>query len=195
MKNSVKKRATLLAFGLFLAAAPANAAPADAAQSMWQQFLASPGHDAYITLRTSLSESKKDCASNLPGASETTQLFALVDSGNADAFASAMLVTQCLGVGDLEHFYRSSGVFAEKSPGAFLQITTAYAVSDEELPFMLTMSPPDEKEGNATAAELDKRMAALQSAQEPSIFPMQKRALLILQKARSDTPVDTGMPK
>jgi hypothetical protein len=169
-----------------------------AASPAWKDFLASPGHDAYIALRTSLAEGKNDCAAKLPDAAETKQLLSLIDTGNAEAFASAMLVTQCLGVGDLEHFYRSSGVFAEKSPGAFLQIVTAYAVSDEELPFMLTLSPPDEKEGNASPAELDKRMEAIQSAQEPAIFPMQKRALLILQKARSDIagmPVDTGTPK
>jgi len=109
----------------------------------WANFLKQPNKKEFVVLENSIAVKAQHCnwggknnATVAPTEKQDLQLFDLISTGNQIAFRAALLVRKCWDGGDLEDFYRSSGVFFEKHPLVFLQIVKEKAITDSEIEYM-----------------------------------------------------------
>jgi hypothetical protein len=116
--------------------------------SPWDDFFREPGPNALVTLENSILSSAQSCnwgnpnnRNVLPSENQRLKLFDLICQGNESAFRAALMVIKCWDGGDLEDFYRSSGVFFEKKPYVFSTIVKERKISDSNLKYFLTMLP------------------------------------------------------
>lgn len=115
----------------------------------WDEFLIKPNDNTFIALENYISNSQQKCSWGNPSNSSVIssenrkQLFELISNGNESAFRAGLLVEKCMDGGDLEDFYRSSGLFFEKNPYVFIKTVKDRAVSASSIEYMLTMLPLD----------------------------------------------------
>lgn len=112
--------------------------------SIWDSFLSNPNKKAFLKLNPLVANMTAHCSQvNLPDNSQLKQLLNLVQQGNSFALRTGFLIFKCIGTGDQEDFFRSTGLFFEKEPKLFLMTIKHNAVDKQNLRFMVTMTPSD----------------------------------------------------
>ena len=112
--------------------------------SIWDSFLSNPNKKAFLKLNPLVANMKEQCnQANLPNNSQLKQLFNLVQQGNSFALRTGVSIFKCIGTGDQEDFFRSTGLFFEKKPKLFLMTIKNNAVDEQNLRYMVTMTPID----------------------------------------------------
>jgi hypothetical protein len=188
MKNH-KKNHLILSL-LILTFLPVNAY----CDSQWDRFLKQQNEDSLLILEKSIAIKAQKCnwgdennKNVTPTAKQELLLFNLIDMGNSYAFQAALLVHRCWDGGDLEDFYRSSGMFFEKRPLLFLQIAKEKAISDSEINYMLTMLPLDTVDNiNLNISMVENRINVLKKIDDESLNEIRKKGLSFLETEKND---------
>lgn len=112
--------------------------------SIWDNFLSNPNKNSFLKLNPLVANMKAQCNQvNLPSNYQLKQLLNLVRQGNLFALRTGILIFKCIGTGDQEDFFRSTGLFFEKEPKLFLMTIKNNAVDGQNLRYMVTMTPID----------------------------------------------------
>lgn len=162
--------------------------------SLWEEFLKVPDKDALVILENAIGESAQRCdwgnPSNLsvaPTKKQAGRLFKLVSEGNESALRAALLMSRCLDGGELEDFYRSTGVFFEAQPRAFLKIIKEKEIPDSQTRYLLTMLPLDMVDDiDRQIRVVENRVLLLNGVDEVSFEEIRKRLLFSLEKAKEN---------
>jgi len=102
--------------------------------SIWDDFLLKPNNKNLTQIRTSIVNDSNHCGSEiLPTDIQIPKLLKLIEDGNETAFQAGILVSSCLGVGDLEDFYRSAGIFLVVSHKIFCGLLKGNQHPNEKL--------------------------------------------------------------
>lgn len=156
--------------------------------SPWGDFLQNPTEERIAEIRASIAPAPEPCdQAALPSEAETHRLLGLVQDGNESAFRIGLLVSRCLGVGDLEDFYRATGMFLEVQPGVFLRIVSECASTARNLRYMATMLPlnlVDNPQGMIAA--VDRRIAIVEAVRDAGLIEIKAKALTFLRTERND---------
>jgi hypothetical protein len=156
--------------------------------SLWSEFLHNPNENTASILHSSIVTDTGTCNKGaLPTRKESHRLLTLIREGNSPAFRTALLISNCLGVGDLEDLYRAAGVFLEREPKKFLQIVDERKVSDGNLRYMTTMLPlnlVDNITGKISAIKT--RIARTESVNDAPLASIQAEVLTFLRAEQSD---------
>ena len=158
------------------------------ADSLWYAYLKNPTIQAGTALRLSLAKEAESCDQNgVPSATELPKVRSLIRSGSDPTFRAAIIVSRCMGVGDLEDFYRAAGEFLERKPSRFIEIVDESKVSDREILYMVTMLPISFVDAlDAQIEALDKRILKVEAVTEPRLSITQRKILKDLKEARED---------
>jgi hypothetical protein len=162
--------------------------------SPWDKFLMHPGKDALVTLEGAIAASAQNCSwgnpSNrvvAPKKKQVKQLFALIVKGNESAFDAALMVSKCLDGGDLEDFYRSTGIFFEIQPRFFLQIVKNRAIPYSEIRYLLTMLPLDTVDNiDRKISVVEKRIKILKNISNESFKEIKEKGLSFLENEKEN---------
>ncbi|WP_157198246.1 hypothetical protein [Methylomonas sp. DH-1] len=112
--------------------------------SVWDNFLTNPNKNAFHKLNPLVANVTEQCSQiYLPSDYQLKQLFNLVRQGNLFALRIGVLIFKCIGTGEQEDFFRSTGSFFEKEPKLFLMTIKNNAVDEQNLRYMVTMTPID----------------------------------------------------
>jgi len=151
--------------------------------SQWNAFLQVPTEHRLLELKKDIPPARNTCAdSTLPNPAEAIRLIGLVSGGNELSFRAGLLISHCLGVGDLEDFYRASGAFLDLHPKAFLRIVTSSALPEHTVRDMVTMLPltlVDNYRGTLMA--IDKRIATVKAVDDPLLNDIKAKIVTSLQ--------------
>lgn len=112
--------------------------------SVWDNFLSNPNKNSFHKLNPLVANLTEQCNQiNLPSDYQLKKLFNLIWQGNLFALRTGFLIFKCIGTGDQEDFFRSTGLFFEKEPKLFLMMIKNNAVEEQNLRYMVTMTPID----------------------------------------------------
>jgi hypothetical protein len=156
--------------------------------SPWNVFLRNPTAESIRDLKEAIGERTDQCSQiPMPSSKEINQLFRLVQDANDSALRAALLVSNCLGIGDLEDLYRASGSFLEARTTTFLQIASEREIPEGNLRYMVTMLPlslVDNLPGQVLA--VNKRIALLEAVDDGRLIKIRNRVVAYLQVAKSE---------
>lgn len=119
----------------------------DAASIPWASFLASPSPESEQQLLTDIGENLKDCgwgkAENQNAIPDRFRqdLFDLIANGDSPSYRVGLQIEKCLDGGDLGDLHRSTGLFFDTEPDAFLKESIREGVSPERLAELVSALP------------------------------------------------------
>lgn len=119
----------------------------DAASDPWSSFLESPSSESERHLLANIAEDLEGCgwgkAENQGAIPERFRqdLFDLVASGDSASYRVGLRIEKCLDGGDLGDFRRSTGLFFDTNPHAFLEESIREGVSPERVAEFIASSP------------------------------------------------------
>ena len=157
---------------------------------LWDSFLQNPTSEHFAALKSTDLSSQQLCnQSNQLTYSQTDKLFQYVSNGNAEALRAAVLISECFDGGNLEDYYRSTGIYFTKHPSNFIRVIYEERVSDNDLQYMVTMLPlslVDNLEGQR--CEINKRMTLLEQIDNPMFAKIKDKLLAYLEQAKVKYP-------
>ncbi|HAM49260.1 MAG TPA: hypothetical protein DCP92_00650 [Nitrospiraceae bacterium] len=97
------------------------------------------------------------------------------------------MVSKCWDGGDLEDFYRSSGIFFERQPRVFLKIMRERIIPDSELESLFTSLPLYTVDNiDLRISMIEKRIEILKDISDPSLIEINRKGISFLEKAREN---------
>ena len=155
--------------------------------SNWDSFLLNTDKDSFEKLKGDISNGNNVCRNEeIPNSVQFNKLTVIIKKGNQSALRAGLLISKCIGVGDVEDLYRSAGLFFEIQPKVFLQIVNESAIADRELGYMVTMFPlelVDDIEGKIAA--VNNRIAILNRITDVSLINIKKILFAFLEKEKN----------
>lgn len=115
--------------------------------SIWASFVASPSPQNEQLLMAEIEEELEECGW---GKSENQNavpdrfrqdLFELISDGDSPSYRVGLRIEKCLDGGDLGDFRRSTGLFFDTNPDAFLEESKSQDVSPERFAELITSLP------------------------------------------------------
>jgi hypothetical protein len=117
------------------------------ASGPWETFLASPSSESEQLLLANIGENLEGCgwgkAENQDAIPDRFRqdLFNLIAKGDLPAYRVGLQIEKCLDGGDLGDFRRSTGLFFDTNPDAFLEESIREGVPPERLAYLIASLP------------------------------------------------------
>ncbi len=152
--------------------------------SIWDIFLNKPNFDTLNKLEKIIAASENKCRQDIiPSQMQREKLFKLLDEGNEQAFQAALLVSECLDGGDLEDFYRSSGIFFELRSCVFLEILKNYHITDSQIKYLFVMLPLSTVDNiDLKILMIENRIKLLKDIKEENVEEIKKKGIFFLKE-------------
>lgn len=163
-------------------------------ETLWTTFLSNPDEMQFTALEQAIGTDAAKCRWGdphnrdvVPTEAQQRQLFDLIRAGNVSAFRAGLLMERCWDGGDLEDFYRSTGIFFQVQPRAFLQIVKEKSIPDSTFESLLTSLPLDTVDDiDRMVTVVDARIDLLAMVNEHSLESVKTKGLCFLKEQKKD---------
>ncbi len=155
--------------------------------SFWDEYLRIPDEKAVAAFEKTVAEAPKPCSpGTLPSNEQRVMLFELISMGNWSAFRAGLAISKCYHASYSEDFCQSAGAFFERKPLEFLRTVREKDIQDKQLKRLLVTLPLDlvADRDDVRISLLNKRIALLNSIDDPSVAEVKEKGLHFLKEYR-----------